>query len=191
MLNICLRSAMPEDRERCLAVGMNDYLAKPVGLESLGRTLARWLTGAAKGAPLQTPESPGTQQAAAVFNAETLLERLQGDRQLVCATLQTFLEDAPAQLQNLCARLDELDAPGARSQAHMLVGAAAMVSAESLRSIALAIERAGAEGRLDWCGELVPRALQEFEQFKKALEKTPWVPIEGTKVSVEEKANER
>jgi len=36
-------SAMAEDRERCLKAGMNDYLAKPVKFEDLGKMLEKWL----------------------------------------------------------------------------------------------------------------------------------------------------
>ena len=39
-------NAMAGDEERCLAIGMDDYLAKPVDLASLGRTLARWIRAA-------------------------------------------------------------------------------------------------------------------------------------------------
>jgi DNA-binding NarL/FixJ family response regulator len=38
-------NAMQGDRERCIACGMNDYIAKPVRAEALGAMLAKWLGG--------------------------------------------------------------------------------------------------------------------------------------------------
>ncbi|MFZ9737057.1 MAG: response regulator [Prochlorotrichaceae cyanobacterium] len=35
--------AMTEDRERCLEVGMNDYLTKPLKMADLSTTLQKWL----------------------------------------------------------------------------------------------------------------------------------------------------
>jgi two-component system sensor histidine kinase/response regulator len=35
-------NAMPQDRERCLAAGMNDHVAKPIEPALLWQTLLRW-----------------------------------------------------------------------------------------------------------------------------------------------------
>jgi len=37
-------NAFNEDREACLAAGMNDFLSKPVVPEKLFETLLKWLT---------------------------------------------------------------------------------------------------------------------------------------------------
>ena len=37
-------SAMLEDREKCMAAGMDDYMSKPVTLEKLKAVVSRWLT---------------------------------------------------------------------------------------------------------------------------------------------------
>jgi CheY-like chemotaxis protein len=39
-------NAAPGDRERCLQAGMDDYLAKPLTLETLAECLARYLPAA-------------------------------------------------------------------------------------------------------------------------------------------------
>ncbi len=37
-------SAMEGDRERCIAAGMDDYIAKPIDNDKLDDLLARWLS---------------------------------------------------------------------------------------------------------------------------------------------------
>ena len=166
--------AMAGDRDRCLSDGMNDYLTKPVDLWRLAAMLAKWLP--ASPSPAAPPSEPGaTGPASPVFDAEALLRRLMGDRQLAGALLKGFIEDIPSKLDELRGRLKDADAPAARSWAHAMSGASGTVAAEGLHAIALAMERAGTAGRLDRCGELLPRVAYEFELFKRTVEQAGWV----------------
>jgi len=44
-------NAFAEDRERCLAAGMNDFLSKPVSRQMLATMLAKWIPPAQDAAP--------------------------------------------------------------------------------------------------------------------------------------------
>jgi CheY-like chemotaxis protein/HPt (histidine-containing phosphotransfer) domain-containing protein len=168
-------SAMAADRDRCLREGMNDYLAKPVELARLADVLAKWLpaSGAADSTP--PPGQPADERAKAVFDWEAVLGRLMGDRQLAGIVLNGFVQDLPSQLDKLRRCLKEGDISGIRSQIHTLKGASATAAAERLHAIALAMDAAEKAGQLSRCGELLPRAIDEFERFKVTLERDGWV----------------
>jgi signal transduction histidine kinase/ActR/RegA family two-component response regulator len=168
-------AAMPEDRVRCLREGMNDYLSKPVDIDRLADVLTKLLSVSNSTPASPTPGRKFEINSDEVFDAEGLMSRLGGDRHLAGIVLKGFIEDMPFQLNNLRRVLDGADATGARFHAHTLKGAAATVAAESLREVALAIERAGGAGQWDRCGQLLPRVKEEFERFKNVLEHAGWV----------------
>ena len=172
--------SMQTDRHRCIAAGMSDYLSKPTDLEHLADMIAKWLPAPSAKAeqqivPCARDESAGAisdESATPTFNERDLLRRLNGDRRLARIVLQRFLRDAPAQLSDLHKRLGEQDAEGAGSQAHSLKGSAATVAAEGLRVILEQMELAARAGQWDPCRQLLPRALEEFQSFKSALERS-------------------
>ena len=50
-------NAMPDDRRKCLAAGMNDYIAKPINPTILFETLGRWLPGKPQAADEPVPDA--------------------------------------------------------------------------------------------------------------------------------------
>jgi PAS domain S-box-containing protein len=170
-------NAMSSDSDKCLAAGMSDYMAKPVDLSQLAEMLEKWIPQAGSHEP--APAAIVEAEASTVFDGESLLQRLMGDRELAGIVLNVFLGDAPLVLKRLCDALNDSDAGAARLHAHTLKGSAATVSADALRAVALQMETAAAEGRLDLCCELFARAAGEFDRFKMAVEGDGWAPQSG------------
>jgi CheY-like chemotaxis protein len=136
-----------EDRERCLTVGMDDYLSKPVQTTELLAAIDR-VTGGGSHTASAVVESlldPVVLLAASGDDAEIL--------RVLCCDFTTY---APARLAEVRDAADAGDAPRLREAAHRLRG---LISAFSTTAgtVAAGLENAAAEGRLGDTGELVDR----------------------------------
>ena len=164
-------SAMSSDRDRCRDEGMDDFLAKPVDLSRLAAALAKWVPLPRSAEAARVLPDFCEEPAKPRFDADALLRRLMGDRELAQIILKGFLSEAPSQLENLRARIDESDASSTRLHAHSLKGAAATVGAEFLHPIAMEMESAAMAGRMDLCRDLLARAHSEFVRFRETVER--------------------
>jgi len=166
--------AMAGNIDRCMGAGMNGFLSKPVELDQLREALVKWLPVRGAREADRTAPGPAAETAASVFDAPGLLRRLRDDRELAGAVIRGFLQDWPIQLALLSERLTALDAPGTRSQAHRIRGAAACVAAGALSGLGHEMERAAMANDLDSVVALLPRANEEFERLKAALQAAGW-----------------
>jgi PAS domain S-box-containing protein len=131
--------AMAGVREQCLAVGMDDFLAKPFEAEALFAILERWMSDIAAEAP--SPAADAAVFEAPIFDAQKLaqLEMLMpADR--FADFVDLWLSGAAERLDNVArlagtGRLDEL-----RKEAHDLVSTAGAVGADRLAAIARALD---------------------------------------------------
>lgn len=137
-------NALKGDREKCLAVGMNDYISKPINLEELETVLQRWL-------PLFSI-SPGTTPSNNIewienlsslndiVNFEQLSQITDDDPDFQQELLQTFLEDAKSYLVAAKIALQEQDFDSLKRRAHQLKGGSQMVALRWLPDIAHQLE---------------------------------------------------
>jgi two-component system, sensor histidine kinase and response regulator len=136
--------AMQGDRERCLAAGMDGYLAKPIDAEALIDTVE----GVQR--PRDTRAKPPRRVSAdQVFDEALALRQTGGDRQLLEETIAIFRADAPAYLRRIADALDRRDGEALRMAAHGLKGAAAAIGSPAGRDTAADLERLGREKQFD------------------------------------------
>jgi len=117
-------NAMKQDREKCLAAGMDEYVSKPVSWDSLDRLLGRWLGG------------PVNEVLPDVLDQRVIqdLESLQfpDEPDVVREVIEIFLRSTPERLTALQEALTSDDREALLRAAHAMKSSAAVLGAKRL-----------------------------------------------------------
>jgi PAS domain S-box-containing protein len=133
-----------EDRERCLAAGMDDFLAKPIQAANLWAAIDR-IVGVRLPAE---PAGPG------LLDPQVLLAACGGDAVILEKICQTFRARLPDHLMAIQDALRDQDAPRLREAAHKVAGMVAAFSSTA-GGVASDLEDLAAQSRLDEAQALV------------------------------------
>ncbi|MES2297479.1 MAG: response regulator [Pseudomonadota bacterium] len=166
--------AMVEERERCLALGMNDHLPKPIDPDLMVRKLRLWVGEAGLAQAARRPRAARREreqdQAAlpahlAGLDLQAGLWRCNGDAALLRDLLLQFAGNYGASATQARALVRAQDLPGARFLAHTIKGAAANLGAYELANAANALNTALDHGG----GDALPVLLADFEAAHTVL----------------------
>jgi two-component system, sensor histidine kinase and response regulator len=150
-------SAMEEDRDRCLAAGMDAFLSKPIRSEEFYQVIESMASPRPSedgGSPMNgETREPGANEPAgrraSSFDLEEALHQVDGDREILKELAEVFLDQAPKLLERIREAAREGEARDLRQAAHTLKGSAAIFSGTSVADAAQRLETLGREERLD------------------------------------------
>jgi len=171
--------ALQGDRDRCLAAGMDGYIAKPIKEDDLCRVIERMAFGRSGQELLQVvTEQPQTVLPAEqepdlypVFDRQALLTRLGGNEALIQKFVSMFFESADEHMTQLRQAARAGDAEQLRAKAHALKGSAGNVGACALSMAAAELETAARELQQTEQPELLSRLEEQFVLFEQATGK--------------------
>ncbi|HNN15365.1 MAG TPA: PAS domain S-box protein [Giesbergeria sp.] len=174
-------NAMAGDRERALAMGMNDYIAKPLDVGSMFSTLARWLgKSAAPAAEVRKPHASDALSPASAMPTHNLpplpgidvhvgLVTSMHDESLYRSLLGRFLAGQRAFGADFRAAQQASDPSAPERLAHTLKSVAGSIGARGVQAAAADLERV--------CRALAP--LHAVEQALSRVEAELAPVIEG------------
>ncbi|MFZ1810051.1 MAG: ATP-binding protein [Candidatus Nitrotoga sp.] len=148
-------NALKGEAEHCRAVGMEDYLSKPVQLADLKATLAKWLPAAASLATA-VPSVP-LATAAEPVDVSVLKGLVGNDSAIISEFLRDFRSSSVKIAAELRAAYQAGQTAAVSAAAHKLKSSARSVGALALGELCAEMEQAGKVGDTEALAVLLPR----------------------------------
>ncbi len=169
-------NVLPGERERSLAAGMSDYIAKPILPAELRRIVRRFLCEEEAESTYSAQDSVRSEGAFSsvhsgktIFRPKVLLDRMGGDRDLCEQTIALFIEDSLKLLEKIAIAVQSGDADESRRMIHALRGASANVEAVDITLLSDTTEQAAARGDLEEAARALPELRNARDEFIRAV----------------------
>jgi len=152
--------AMTGDRERCLAAGMDGYVAKPIRIADLFATIAAAVGG----------EPSSDQPTAAIVDQENLLIRaFAGNAALLADVTDAFIADTPIALATMRDALDAGDLPLLGGAAHKMKGTVGVFTTGPAIAAVVEVEAAARANDIDRTRQALGRLESHLEELLARL----------------------
>jgi polar amino acid transport system substrate-binding protein len=167
-------NALEGEREKCLAAGMDDYVAKPIDPDVLYRVLAAHVpaeTGVGSEAPARPPVEADEAAPIPGLDRAVGLKRMGGDSGVYHQILSQFVTNQGQSVQALRNALAAGRRPEAERLAHTLKGVSGNIGATELQQAALELEQGIQEGQVTRPDEApVERVRAALEQVRAGIQ---------------------
>jgi two-component system sensor histidine kinase/response regulator len=145
--------AMAGDRERCLAAGMDGYVAKPIRIADMFATIAALVAG----------EAPLEDGAAVIVDEQKLLSHgFAGNASLLADVIDAFVIETPPALATMRDAVDARDLPALARAAHKMKGTVGVFTTGPALAAAVELETAAKAND-------VARAREALSKFEKRI----------------------
>ena len=179
--------ATVEERQRCLAAGMNDHVSKPIDPAMLFETVGRFYKPRTQPSATLRPDGEKPAVTGAAGDLPTVpgldtkdgLARVAGNLKLYLKLLSQFADQQGAGLVQITAALAKGDAALAERIAHTLKGVAGNIGAKPVQAAAGSVEKLirerAASTRIGSCksttlggARSIPRGIAQGAEFRSA-----------------------
>ena len=163
-------NAMESTKTRCLDVGMDDFIAKPIKPNELLKRLKPWLDDSMT-SPEQVRRHTNTieEVSSNLWDYERALQFVGGDKKLFHELILLFVERKMQMLESIQKAIAKEDPKLLDDAAHAYKGAVNHFSAKSIRDIAFRLESKGKREDMSGAHELFTRLVELSDELSSSL----------------------
>jgi signal transduction histidine kinase/HPt (histidine-containing phosphotransfer) domain-containing protein len=167
--------AMQGDREKCIAAGMDDYLAKPIRPGDVRQVIERWYPPNGtkqfvKSAPAAAAPPPAAEPPVDLDRLNSLID---GDPGSLRELIELYLKQTTQQVAQLEVAVRANKADDVRRVAHSCAGASATLGMTRIVPMLRDLEKQGASGTLANAAQVCENVMREFELIQDFLAALP------------------
>ena len=166
-------NALAGERSKCLAAGMDEYLAKPLSLTKLENMLRQWISlgpgfsEAVGDVVNETSRDVQQSPTNGSLNMKVLQDLIEiggeDDPEFVNRIIHRFLKETPQRLKDIREAVLEKNSEGLRRSAHQLKGSSGQFGAGQMAQLCLNLEEFGKAGKFNEARSVVRALDTEFE----------------------------
>jgi PAS domain S-box-containing protein len=157
--------AMKDDRERCLAAGMDDYVSKPMKVDDLFAAIRRQI--GCRSIPVRSRLEPCVDLA-------LLMSRVEGDRALLEELVTMFLQNYPRQVADVWQAIQAGHVSRVEQIAHSLKGALGTFGVKTAYALAQRLEACGQTADLGAASAVLQQLAGELEHLAAFFAEPGW-----------------
>ncbi|MCP3872505.1 MAG: response regulator [Desulfobacteraceae bacterium] len=164
-------NAAKGDRDKCLNAGMDDFISKPFGRQTLDDILKKWLPKYNHGIQNKNESLPEKKEqfTEKILDWTGFLNRVMEDEDLAKNIFQDFLIQTRKRIDNIQKGIDCSDIQVTKREAHTLKGSCANMGAVILQDIAYQIEKAASNKEFTKAAGLIPTLKKQFTILKEVF----------------------
>ncbi|MEP7252714.1 MAG: PAS domain S-box protein [Ginsengibacter sp.] len=157
-------SALKGEKDKCLDIGMNEYMSKPFDVTFLYKRISQLLNeGNTKPLLMETKTNPSEN----LFDLSLLQEM--DDNGYIAEILSTYLTNTPRELKELQKTCNALQFETVYKLAHKAKGSSSLIYAHGILRILSKIEEFGKANIKEGLPVLAQQAIDEFEKIEAPL----------------------
>ena len=172
-------NAMSRDRERANAVGIDDFLFKPIDVDLFYRLIGQYMKREIEMTSIQ----PVTEQQSSWptrlpgLSIEEGVKRVAGNRILYCRLLGDFVRDGGAMVESIARSVSSRERVELSQLAHALRGIAANIGADEIARLATELESVSESG--ERCGDrYIEPLMEQLQSVEEAYRTLSTLPME-------------